>query len=629
VETNSDRPIAATFLTSRTVGRRQGRVLITLIMGCAAAYVVWWTQSADSGRITAQAGDRAKAPATVAVDRGDVALTATESGTVESADDNVVRCRVESFLGLPTVAIAQQKSAVPQQGKIVKLVLANVSGKAADKKSSSSGRSSRERSSASTSAQPTRGSSGGANSASTAGSAANSSARPSSDAQAAAESAPVPRQPTIRSFVYAVEPHTPLRLSIDAPIPAVGPPPPPTTILSIVPEGSRMPAGGVVCQLDSAAFRDELRVQQIRCLQAKAWVEQARSLLEASEIALREYEGGIFPQDLELLRHHAQTCEINRERCRRNLAWSRSVAVKGYRTPAQLKADTLTLQDAEIAVEGAQDMLDRLIKFTRTRILKARGAKIEAIRADMLSLETSYQIERQRLRRIETMIANCTLRAPRAGIILYANRTNGWGQVESRIFAGQTVYESQPIFRMLDPLSMRIRARINQTQIALIKPGLRAHIQLDAFPDRPLTGTVQEVTPIPELSNGPFSDVLSYFANVAIDSGGFGELRPGLSAEVVFEVETRREVPRVPIEAIRWTAGKSFAAVAGTDETEPAWEWKPVTLGISDTTFAEVISGLEPGDEVVTDPDDLPAPSLDHSPASDLESRTLLARELR
>ena len=389
-----------------------------------------------------------------------------------------------------------------------------------------------------------------------------------------------------------------------------------------------MPAGAVVCLLDSSAFEDELRIQKIRCLQAKSWVEQARSLLEASQIALREYEGGIFPQDLELVRHHTQTCEIHRERCQRNLTWSRSVATKGYRTPAQLKADLLALQDAEIVVEGARDMLDRLVRFTQERILKSLGAKIEAIRADMLALETVYEIERQRQRRIETMIAHCTLRAPRGGVIVYANRTNGWGQVETRIFAGQTVYESQPIFRMLDPHSMRIRAKINQTRIAQIKPGLKARIQLDAFPDRSFVGTVEEVTPIPEPSNGPFSDVLTYFANVTLDAGGFDDLRPGLSARVVVEVETRRAVPRVPIEAIRWTAGKSFAAVTAADETEPGWEWKPVQLGISDTSFAQVISGLEPGDKVVSDPDDLPAPVLETSPASDAGNRTLLAREL-
>ena len=97
---------------------------------------------------------------------------------------------------------------------------------------------------------------------------------------------------------------------------------------------------------------------------------------------------------------------------------------------------------------------------------------------------------------------------------------------------------------------------------------------------------------------------------------------------MVFEIETRHKVPRVPIEAIRWIHGKPFAAVVGSDENEPAWEWKRVELGISDTAFTEVISGLKPGDEVVNDSDRLPAAGLDSNEASTREKPTLLAREL-
>jgi multidrug resistance efflux pump len=632
------RLFANRFRISRKPGTRV-RASLKLLIACAlgAAFLAWAISATLGGsrQGTELLTDELGLPETVEIDRGDITLSAVESGSVESGDDDVVRCRVESFLGLPAVAIAQQKSAMPQQGKVAKLALSIASRKVAGNKSAgasgSGGQASQGGSGSPAAAGNTSGQASAGSKSSTAASAMSPRVpvRRSAEGQAAEELATAQRQPTIKSFQYTVEPHTPLRLSMDAPVLAVGPPPPPTTILTILPEGTHVEAGAVVCELDSSAFRDELKIQKIRCLQAKAWVEQSRSLLEASQIALREYEGGIFPQDLAVLRHHERTCEIARERCQRNLAWSQSVATKGYRTAAQLKADTLALQDAEIGLEGAHDMLNRLVNFTYKRILKSRMAKVEAIRADMLSLETSYQIEQQRLRRIETMIANCTLRAPRTGVIVHANKTNGWGHVEAQIQQGQHVYESQPIFRMLDPRSMRIRARINQSQVALIKPGLKARILLDAYPDRPLTGTVHEITPIPQSPNGPFSDVLNYYANVSIDTGGFDALRPGLSAEVVLDVETHRKVPRIPIESIRWMAGQTFAALAGDDDTEPAWEWKPVTLGISDTTFAEVISGLEPGDKVVTEPDDLPAPILEHMRASRPENSTLLARELR
>ncbi len=38
--------------------------------------------------------------------------------------------------------------------------------------------------------------------------------------------------------------------------------------------------------------------QQIRYLQAKSWVEQAKSILDVNEISLREYQEGIYPKTL-------------------------------------------------------------------------------------------------------------------------------------------------------------------------------------------------------------------------------------------------------------------------------------------------------------------------------------------
>src|SRR5207302_2095792 len=101
-----------------------------------------------------------------------------------------------------------------------------------------------------------------------------------------------------------------------------------TRILTILPEGTPVRAGEVVCTLDAAAFRDEAMAQRIREAQARAWVEQARALYEVNQIALREYRDGIAPQDADLLRQHVTTCQIDEGRGRRNLEWSRGALAK-------------------------------------------------------------------------------------------------------------------------------------------------------------------------------------------------------------------------------------------------------------------------------------------------------------
>jgi HlyD family secretion protein len=554
--------------------------------------------------------------ATVEVDRGDVVQVVTENGSIECSDDSVVRSRVESFLGIPIAG--------PKANPIQQLAQAR-DGRAMPSRAAAAR--------AATSAANT-GSTGGSqtNDATLRGRRPIDAQKPKAPRKITAMAAASPiaaplnqpdstasskqsndpttswKGPDVRSFQYVVEPYVPLRAGLPAQEAGATAPPAPPAIVSILPEGSRVKAGAVVCQLDSSAFRDALPLQKIRYIQAKSRVEQTRSMLEASQIALREFEQGIFPQDVKQLKDYIAVSEFERDRARRNAAWSQAAAAKGFRTSMQVDADRAALADAEFTVRAAQAMLVRLQKHTGKRVAKACKAKIEAIKADLLALESCLLLEGQRVRRIETMIANCTLRAPHDGIVVYANRTNAWGMTLTQIREGLLIRQSQPVFRLLDPKRLFVQARINESQVAQVRSGQQVAIRLEAFPDRLLRGSVSEITPVPSLANGPFSDVRTYSAKVRIESGQFEELRSGLTAELDFLVLNRRHVTRVPLEAIRWRDDQPYVAVADGSESGIEWEWRAIDVGANDTAFAEVTKGLVPGDRVVAQCDRLPDP---------------------
>src|SRR5262249_17933078 len=155
--------------------------------------------------------------------------------------------------------------------------------------------------------------------------------------------------------------------------------------------------------------------------------------------------------DLKLIQQYIVMCQFARDWSAQNLDWSRMVAAKGFRSARQVQADSSALLEAEIRLHEADGMLTRLVRYTARRIIAAQKAKIEACRADMLALESSFELASERLRRIGAMIAHCTMRAPRDGIVVYAKRTNALGAVDAQIREGLVVYQSQPIFRMLDP----------------------------------------------------------------------------------------------------------------------------------------------------------------------------------
>ena len=285
---------------------------------------------------------------------------------------------------------------------------------------------------------------------------------------------------------------------------------------------------------------------------------------------------------------------------------------KGFRTAAAVNADEAALEQTEIAFRDAERMLEQLVKYTGKRIVTAHRAKIQAVRADMLSLESCFRLEHKRLKRIETMIANCVMRAPRDGIVIHANPSNGSSNSSAQIYEGSIVHAWQPIFRLLDPSHIQVRAEINESQFALIRPGQPVLIHLEAFPDHPLRGSVAGIVPVPSQASALFTDVRSFFATVRIESACFDALTTGLTAELEFLIETRRRVTRVPLEAIRWIDDQPFAAALIASDTGPdwQWQWRPIALGVNNTTHAEVKSGLKPGDRVIAHCEDLPDPPM-------------------
>ena len=595
----------------------------------------------------------------VEVDQGDVIEYVVENGTLESATNTVVRCEVEALMGMVggtsgaggaggasrTGTTGSSGSGQGGSGTTGTQGGSNASGGSESGGGSEGGATKKAKSKAGTSKKGS-GSSGGSSSSSSGG----------GDSSSGSGSG----KPSIRSFSYTVAPHTPLRGSSTKSTTTTAAKssqdqttgggggggrggsgggggmrggrggfgrggrgggggmddekPGSTRIVSILPEGTHVTKGQVVCELDSSAFEDELQAQLVRWLKAKSWVDQAKSILEVSEISLREYRDGIYPQDLQLIRQYIQTCKIEKERSERNANWSRDMFKKGFRTAVQLKADELNDQEKSIALEEAEGMLERLAKFTGPKNIKSLEAKVKAVESDLKNQEASFQLETQRRDRLQRNIDRCTLRAPDDGIVVYMNETNNWGRVDVQIDQGVAVREGQRIFQLPDPRSMRVKVRINETKMGQLKSGQRALIKVDAFPDRLMQGTVAEITAISTPVNGPFSDVRIYFAMVNINQGNY-DLRPGLTAEVFLKCDSRTNVTRVPIQAVRSIDGKHYVALHQTSSQaaqNSSWEWKRVELGLSDPNFVEVVSGVKRGERVVANslallaPDSIP-----------------------
>lgn len=376
-----------------------------------------------------------------------------------------------------------------------------------------------------------------------------------------------------------------------------------TTILMILPEGTKVKKGDLVCELDSATLRESLTNQRISTEGAKAAYEQAKLTREVAEIAVKEYEDGIYGQEKATINGEIKLAESDLARAADRVEWANRMFDKGYVSLAQKKTEELNLQKAQFALEQANSKLKVLDQFTKAKTIKELRSDVEKALSDEKAKEQTYDLEKQKEAKYERQIANCKLFAPGDGLIVYANDPGrNFGSNTPQVEEGASVRERQPIFSLPDITNMQVNAKIHESQLDKIASRmgvgkLKAKIRVDAFADQELDGTVSDVAPLPDPSSFFSSDIKVYTSHIKIDNPLPG-LRPGMNAEVVILVDRKEEVLTVPVQAVLEFKGKDHIAVKGPN----GYVRKEVTLGATNDKYIEVVGGAEPGQVVALNP---------------------------
>ncbi len=156
---------------------------------------------------------------------------------------------------------------------------------------------------------------------------------------------------------------------------------------------------------------------------------------------------------------------------------------------------------------------------------------------------------------------------------------------------GQTFTSSDAVLVMSDRLT--IKAQVDETDIGQIKLGQQAKIVLDAYPNQPFVGKVDQIA----YDSKTVNNVTTYVVDVLPEKiPDF--MRSGMTANVSFVTASRRDVVLVPTEAIRVRNGQMQVLVRETQDDAKPTERK-VELGLNDGRRTEVIAGLAEGDRVL------------------------------
>jgi len=230
---------------------------------------------------------------------------------------------------------------------------------------------------------------------------------------------------------------------------------------------------------------------------------------------------------------------------------------------------------------------DYLAALTRRYSSKAQigvdTAKLKQARAQVQQSQAS-------LNQFEEQLGYTTIVAPMDGVILSRDVEIG-DAVSSILVLGST---ATLVMTEGDIGEVYVQGKVDEADIAHVYMGQPARIKVESFRDRTFNGKVTKIAPM-----GVEKDnVTTFEVRVSINNPG-GELKANMTANAEILLDEHKGVLTVPENAVMYDNQKN-ATVEIPDKKQKEGKRKaPVTVGLSNGSVTEVLSGLKEGDQVV------------------------------
>jgi HlyD family secretion protein len=150
-----------------------------------------------------------------------------------------------------------------------------------------------------------------------------------------------------------------------------------------------------------------------------------------------------------------------------------------------------------------------------------------------------------------------------------------------------------------------VDTNVSESDIASVRDANPARFTVEAYPGQPFDARVVQVRQAPQ----SVQNVITYDVVLGVDNAAL-RLKPGMTATVDIITAQRRDVLRVPDQALRFqpeAAGARTSSPRKPGAASRVWVLRdgkpvevPLRIGLDDDTYAEVLGGaLRQGDAVI------------------------------
>lgn len=264
---------------------------------------------------------------------------------------------------------------------------------------------------------------------------------------------------------------------------------------------------------------------------------------------------------------------------------------------ANLEKSEAMLVDSQRAMNRAKELFAKdlvarsELDSAETNFLTAK-AQVNASKAQVAQSEAS-------LKTADTNLQYTRITSPVDGIVVSRN-----------VDVGQTVaasFQTPTLFTIAQDLTkMQIDTNVDEADIGRIRTGMDVEFTVDAYPETTFRGKVFQVR------NAPITvqNVVTYDVVIKVDNPDL-KLKPGMTANVSIIVSTKNNVLRIPKAALRFSPRTIVKSRNAKPQAKGTGVWVlennspkrvPVTTGISDSNYSELLSGeIREGQEVIVE----------------------------
>ncbi len=286
-------------------------------------------------------------------------------------------------------------------------------------------------------------------------------------------------------------------------------------------------------------------------------------------------------------------------------------------TKAALAQAQARLMESELAYKRSKNLYEQ--ETIAQSEFESADAAYKIAKAEVRSAEFSVKSNEASVAEAQEELTKTKIYAPMDGTVSRLNVEKGERVV------GTNMYEGTELMVIADLKQMEVKVEVNENDIVKVSKNDTALIEVDAYLKRKFKGLVTEIANSANTTGTSGDQVTNFDVKVLMLKDSYADLidsvgvnrypfRPGMSATIDIQTETRENVITVPIQAVTTrveTTPKDTIATTKQEEQKQEVIFlikegraysQVVETGIQDNQNIEILKGLKVGDEVITGP---------------------------